>query len=333
MKAWRRFVAMLSQQEGGASLALFRICIGLCVLYTFGLVLALDLPTLLWVDKAMGGYRSLGDGPLLVSWLGGPQPTVVHALLAGTLAAGLALTLGVGSRVAAFVALQGTLALTWTNGHAGGSYDDLLTNALWLLVLARSDATLSLSCRLRTGAWTSAQQVSSWPRWLAVLQLVVMYASTGSQKLSAHWLPGGDLAALYYILQQPSWQRWDMRWIAGFFPLTQAATLLTWLWEISSPLVLLGFWARRVPAAAVGWRGRVAPLLRRFDPRLLLCAVGIPMHLTTLVLMEVGPFSLISLSYYWCLFHPDELQRLLGRLRRGQAPPQPGTATPSPPAG
>jgi len=325
MSAWNRWVALLSRREAGTGLALFRIAIGLCVLGTIGTVVGHDLVGVLWVDRSHDGYRTLGAGPWLVALLGGPTPRVVWSLVVLTLAAGLAMVLGMGARLAALVALQGVLALTWLNPHAGGSYDDLLTNALWLLVLGDAGATLSLSCRLRTGRWTSDRTVPAWPRWLAVLQLILAYASTGMQKLSVYWVPGGDFSALYYILQQPSWQRTDMRWVADWFPLTQVATALTWAWEVSSPLVLLTFWARADPARG----GRLRGLLLRLDYRRPFALVGLAMHLSTLVLMNVGPFSAITLSYYLCLWSPDELAAL-GRLRRPASAMPPRPAQPSP---
>ena len=38
-----------------------------------------------------------------------------------------------------------------------------------------------------------------------------------------------------------------------------------------------------------------------------------------LVLLNVGPFSFISLAYYLCLWTPDELERAVARIRRGRA--------------
>lgn len=328
MNPWRRLVAMLAETEPGSVQALFRIAIGLCVLGAVGTVVVAGLVEPLWVDRAFGGYRDLGRGPWLVAWLGGPTPRVVWGLVAATLASGTLLTLGIGSRGAALVALQGVMGLTWLNGHAGGSYDELLANALWLLVLSRSDATLSLSCRLRTGAWTDpTARVASWPRWLMVLQLVVVYSSTGFQKVSSYWVPGGDFSALWYILQQPSWQRVDMRWAAPFFPLTQLATALTWCWEISYPLVLATFWARRGPDRANGLR----QLLRRLDLRRPYALFGALMHVGTLLLMNVGPFSAITLSFYLTLWHPDELRSVGRRLRSWATARPPAPAPPSPP--
>ncbi len=323
MSLWQGWVRALQRQEVGTSLALFRMAVALGSLWLVLSMLPHGRITLLWLRRADGGYREGSSGSWLVEALGGASSTVVWGLVAVGILAGLALLLGLASRLSAFLALQSVLALGWINVHAGGSYDDLATNALWLLVLADSGATLSLSCRLRTGSWTSDRLVSSWPRWLAVLQLVLMYSTSGAQKISHHWVPGGEASALYYILQQPEWQRGDMRWLAEVYPLTQAVTTLTWLWEISSPLLLLVFLAR--------WRGerasqqgarasRLGRLFQRYDLRLGFAAIGIPMHLGTLLLMDVGPFSALSIAYYAALFHPDEVRALVTRVARRPAP-------------
>jgi hypothetical protein len=209
------------------------------------------------------------------------------------------------------VTLQIFLALSDVNSHAGGSDDPLLANGLWLLVLAQSTRTLSLDCRLRTGSWRSAELVPAWPRYLAVVQLFLMYWSTGLQKVSAYWTPAGDFSALYFILQQPTWQRIDMTWAAHVYPLTQAATALTWCWELGAPLWLLAFWWRDTRDRP----GRLRALANRIDLRSWLAAVGVVLHLGILAAMEVGPFSLIALSFYLCLYHPDEYTALLNRVR------------------
>src|SRR5262249_22515372 len=146
---------------------------------------------------------------------------------------------GLGGRVAAFVTLQGYVALHRLDGNSSGSSDLLVTNGLWLLVLARSTATLSLDCKLRTGRFRSDDPIPAFPRYLAVLQLVAMYWSTGVQKVSVYWFPAGSYSALYYILQQPTWQRFSMSWAARIYPITQVATAVTWIWEVSAPALLL----------------------------------------------------------------------------------------------
>lgn len=301
---WGAWVRLLDRREPGDAMALFRVAVGLVAVLSIGQLIAQGLVDALWVDLAHGGYRALGEGPYLVKWLGGPTPRVVHGLVAVALAGGALVALGLGGRVTPFVTLQAYIALQRLNGHTSGSSDLLVTNALWLLTLSRATATLSLDCRLRTGSFRSDTQISAFPRYLAVLQLVVMYWSTGAQKVSAYWLPTGNYAALYYALQQPSWQRIDMTWVAHIYPLTQVATAVTWLWEVSAPLLLVVYYLRYTADRG----GKLRRWASRFDLRKPWALVGAGMHLMILLAMDVGHFSVISLSYYACLWHPDELR-------------------------
>lgn len=318
IRRWRAWVALLSRQERGESLALFRIAVALVGIYTVGTVLWSGMVPVLWMDRSYGGYLELKKTWWLVDLLGGPTPGPILGLVAVSLLACTALLLGVGSRLAALIAQQCILALTWTNGQAGGSYDDLTSNALWLLVLSDSAATLSLPVRLRTGRWSSDRLVSAWPRYLVIFQIVVVYFSTALQKLSAYWTPGGDFSALYYILQQPTWQRVDMSFVAWIFPVTQLATAITWFWEVGSPLLLLAFWYRDTRCRA----GRLRALMNRLDARALFALIGVGLHLGIFATMEVGPFTWITLSYYLVLWSPDEWRALWRRLR-GRASPIP----------
>src|SRR5262249_18412394 len=163
-------------------------------------------------------------------------------------------------------------------------------------------ATLALDCRLRTGRWRSAELVSAWPRRGAGYQIVLVYWSTGLHKVSRGWTPAHGFSALFYILEEPPWQRWGMTWPAHVYPPTQVATATTWLWELTAPLLLLALWYRRTAQRP----GRLRALCNRLPLRGLWVAAGVGMHLGILLLMDVGPFSLVALSYYACLFRPDE---------------------------
>ena len=201
---WGAWVSLLDRREPGDGMALFRIVVGVVVVWVLASMWLSGLADIVWVDRAHGGYRALGNGPYLVRWLGGPTPGVIHGILGVTIVAGALLVLGLGGRITAFAALQGYIALQRMDNNASGSSDILVTNALWLLVLARSTATLSLDCRLRTGRFRSDEEIQAFPRYLGILQLVVMYWSTGLQKVSVYWFPAGSYSALYYILQQPT---------------------------------------------------------------------------------------------------------------------------------
>lgn len=310
-RAFAAWTALMDRREPPLAIALFRIGVGAVLLESLLSAVMGGVVSIIWVDKAYGGYVSFTNVPHLVRWLGGPTPNVIWGIVIATIAAGVCVTAGAGGRLSAFAALQGYIALHRLNHHTSGSSDLLLTNALWILVLSRSTATLSVDCRLRTGNFRSSEPVPAFPRYLAVIQLLVMYWATGIQKVGASWLPTGSYAALYYILQQPTWQRFGMTWAARAYPLTQIATAVTWLWEVTAPLLFLFYYYR----ATEGPKSRLRALAGRFDWRIPFIVTGVMLHIAIWASMNVGHFSQITLAFYVCLFHPEELQRGIGALQ------------------
>ncbi|WP_428261222.1 HTTM domain-containing protein [Haliangium sp.] len=312
---WRAWVALLSRREPATGLACFRLAVGLVALYSLLSVGLSGLVGVLWIDAAHGGYKPLGAGNWLLSLLGGPQPDTVYPLYGLALALTLAFTAGVGGRVAgriiAFATLHVYLALVMINSEATGGYDLLISNAMWLCVLGDATAALSLRCRLGTGRWIPPTSIPAWPRYLALFQLLLMYTSTGLHKLTADWTPAGGYSALFRVYQDPTWRRFDMDWTAWVYPLTQIATALTWCFEVSALLLLLVLYFR----ATADRPGRLRRLCNRRDLRLGFAAMGLCLHLGILVTFNVGPFSWITLAYYLCLWHPDELARAGARAR------------------
>lgn len=288
-----RWAQLVLTREPGTALALFRAAVGACVLISLGSVIAHGDVAALWFDPAHGGYH-VPSANWTFALLGGADPARVRMVLGATLAAGALLVAGLGGRFAAGVALLGYQALVALNPDAGGSYDPLMTNALWLLVLGETTATLSVDCYLRTRRWTSERAVLAWPRWLALYQLVLMYFTTGIQKVSDTWVPGGSLSAVYYVMQQPTWHRFDLRWLAHLYPLTQLATLAVWLFEVSAPLLLVGLALQR--------RGKLKelPLRRAY------ASFGLTLHLGIAATLVLGAFPWLAMAFYLSLYRPQK---------------------------
>jgi len=296
-------------------LALFRIACGLVILTWIATAVWHGVVGELWLDSRYGGYREPSNvEPWLFRLVGGASPGAVWSVVGVLMAGSAALVAGVGGRITPLVVLQAYLAVTGLNGSTAGLDTRLTGNCLWLLVLGSCTTTLSLDCRWRTGRWRSDRLVAAWPRYLVVHQLVLMYFFTGLQKASIFWSYAGDYAALYYIMQEPVWQRFDMSWLARFYPLTQILTVLVWYWETAAPLLLLAAWYR-VTRDRRGWLRR---LFNAIHFRLLYVAFGAAMHLGIFALMGLGPFTGITLSMYLCLFSPGEW-RSLAAGRRGRA--------------
>ena len=138
---WRAWLAFLDRRERGTSLAFFRIAIGASMLLMLFQTWAAGAIVPLWMDSEYGGVRSISRAPWLVEWLGGPSPGVVQGLYVALFLSSLFLTIGLLGRLSALLTLLLHMNLTGLNPAAGGSYDLLIANACWLLVLAPSTAT------------------------------------------------------------------------------------------------------------------------------------------------------------------------------------------------
>ena len=313
---WRAWVRLLDRRERATTLAMFRVGVGALLLYSLGSMIGTGLVDVLWVDVSEGGYRPALTWHWLVELAGGASHDLVWGLTLTAAVAAPCVALGLGGRLAPLVGLLAYHPLNTLNPDATAGYDGLLTIGLFTLVLADANATLSLDARWRGGRWRTSAEVPAWPRYLIVFQLVVVYTATGLAKLGATWTPAGDLAALYTLFQEPTWRRFDLRWTAHVYLLTQMGTAITWLWEVTAPLLLVWFWARYT----VERGGRLRRLIARWDWRVGFTAVGVVVHGGIFVAVDVGPFSLVSLTYYLALWRPEELERFGARLARTWRP-------------
>jgi hypothetical protein len=300
---WRRFVDWVNAPEPVVGLAIFRVLTGL--------VLAKVLLTIWWlgVDEAL--YRSPADGGMTslgTSWrmelLGGPAPATVDAVLWAGIASSLLVAAGVLPNLAAIVASNAFLALGGLHVDAGGGHDKLITNGLFLLALSPCGASLSLPAWWRGRTWDPTPR-AAWQRGLLALQIAVVYTFAGLAKGAPEWWPWGGWDAVYRSLLQPQWNELDTTWVAHVYPLTQLATVLTIVFEA-------GFFV--VPAWMVArWRWT---WLQRWDPRWFFLGLGVVMHATLELFMDLGPFALISVSYYTTCFTSDEYARAAAAVRR-----------------
>ncbi len=300
---WGRWVAFLTRPEPVVGLAVFRVLLGL--------VLAQELLSAWWVGVPEALWRVPEDGgigPLTPGWrfdlLGGATPSAVDGVLAATVVAALAVSAGLFTRLSAFVALQGFLALMFLNPPCGGGHDRLITNALWIVALSPAGASASVDALLRTGRWLDPTPRASWPRRVLGLQIVCCYTFAGLGKIGPEWWPWGGLQAVYYAVLQPQWGERDATFVAWAFPLTQVATTVTIAFESLFFLVPVWMWGRH------RW-----PSWRRLDLRIPFLLLGLAMHGALELFMNLGPFALISVSYYFLLFDADEYATALRRLR------------------
>jgi hypothetical protein len=307
---WSFWVELFSQRERGSTLAAVRIGIALALLYSLLSMLSFGLVDQLFVSAEHGGIRNIA-GSWLMQLMGGATPRNLWLLWGTSLALSLCLLVGVGGRVVPFVLLQTYGGIFTSNFYASGGYDYLFTNALWLMVLGNTTRTWSLDCKRRTGSWTSGELVSAWPRYLLLFQLVVLYTSTGFRKNSVVWLPTDGYSALYYALMDPTWTRYDYTGVAWLYPLTQIGSAITVHWEQATILLLLVFYYRYTKDRT----GRLRRWFNRWDLRKPWLLVGVVLHTSILLTLNVGPFSWVSMAYYPCLFGPHQVEAGVSRVR------------------
>lgn len=320
-RAWAWWVELTSRRERGTTLALFRIAVAAVMVTMMLSAMRAGIVDLLWVDASEGGIKSVASGFWLLDLVGGATQRNMWGLVVLTLLFGTAMMLGLGGRCTVLAAVWCYRAVS-SAGHGNGGYDAMIFNGAWLLFLAEPTATLSLDARLRTGRWRSDVEVSAWPRYLLILQLLIIYTATGLQKSSASWTFADGFSALYWFLQDPNWQRWDTSWTGSGYPLTQLATAVVWHFEVFAGLLLLVYHVRANPDRKGRWRA----WLRRVDGRKIFTAIGIGMHAGIALLMDMGPFSWISMAFYITLWGPEEWEQVGSWLIQLARDRRPGSA-------
>jgi hypothetical protein len=311
-RLWLSWVRLWSRRESATSLALLRVLVCASAAYSLTSIARDGVMDALWLGQEHGGILNLSLEHWLWRVLGAPSPGLLHTVWGvSLLSAGLGF-FGLGGRWPLIAAQQSYVALTSLNGNAMGGYDTLISIALFVLSLSESHRAWSVPCWIQSKSLTSVQLVSGWPRTLLLVQLLLMYSATGLQKIGFPWTPMGGYTALQFVLYDPTWTLWPPTWVAALSPLLRLATALSWHWEQSSLLLLVVLYARRTRARGGRWRA----WLNRWDLRIPWALVGVTMHVGILCVLNVGPFSWISLSYYVTLWSGDELDAFGSRLRQ-----------------
>jgi hypothetical protein len=309
-----RWVLFWDRRESPESLALLRILVGLVVLWDLAESALRGLIPALWQAPPRGFGLSLPPSaqPLLLRVLGASDG-MLEALFAVAALGALAVAAGFCLRPAAFGCAFATATLAHLAPDGERAIDVLLRTVLLVLALSRADAVWSLRAWLRKRRGAALEpSIPAWPRQLLFLQLVWVYFSAAQNRGGDAWWPAGDFAALSRILSDPHFARFSPGWTGHVYPLTQLATLLTMLFELTSPLLLgLTYLDRHA-----GTGGQVGALVRRLRLRWAWLGLGVCLHLGIAVTMRLGIFPFGMLALYPVLLHPDEVLLMLERCAR-----------------
>ena len=311
----RWWVALWDRREDPRSLALVRILMSVVVLYDWLRIWSLGLVVPLFAPSAGGGIGM----PLArksVPWLYSAFPEGTTAAWVGfALIVILTVMFGAGllTRLSA-----AALVLVWTQLSLGlpasdRGIDMLIRNVIFLLAFSSAGRVWSVDARLRSGSWLGdGALVPAWPRYLLVIQLVILYFTAGVQKVSSAWTPFGGWSALYIAMRDPAFAMGELPWLDALYPVTQLLTASTWAWEWSAPFLLLALYYRDTRRRS----GRLRAMMNRLSFRSIYLLVGATFHFGTVLTLQLGIFPWAVLAIYPACFHPNELRRMLNRLRR-----------------
>ena len=306
----------MDAREAATSMAMVRIAVGLVLLADQLVAGHLGLVGVLWGPHTVEGVSAAADYyPMpFVYEAFGPTTQTATGLWWAMVIGCVCLSLGLMARLAALTVLLASSqqALIFIAGDRG--IDIALRAICLILVFSKSSATLSLDAYVWKGKWRSAELVPSWPRYFIILQLCWIYFSAGYHK-RGDWWPWEGSAALWRILQDPHFARFDIRSFEALYPLAQLGTLGTMIFEISPPIFLLALYYRRYPHRA----GRVGRFLEQVRFREMWIFLGLCLHVGLMVTMRLGIFPYGILALYPAFFHPDELRRLGRRLQQLRA--------------
>ena len=221
-----------------------------------------------------------GDTALLIGWV---------LLLLST----IAMTLGWHGRFAAILVFVLIHSFQRRGAYLFNAGDTIIIVVALILALSCCNAALSLDQRRRTGSFWSAQTLAPWPLRLMQVELTLIYLVSVQAKLSGgkDWVNG---SAAFYTSRTDG--RWALlqppEWLFGNAVLVNLATWGTLLIELAIAVLV---WNRRC--------------------RFWVLAAGVVMHVTLMVTMNVGFFSLAMFVLYLAFVPWDVVQSMPGTLK------------------
>jgi hypothetical protein len=306
-----RWIALWDRREHPAPLALVRIGVGLVIAYDLVYATALGVADDVWSKPSIGGLAWASGGTSL-SRAFGDSTAFAPALVAVAVGSALTLSIGLFTRTSALVLVLSYAEIGGLTPESDRGIDILLRAALVVLALSRAGAYWSVDAYRKTGTFAPfLVRIPAWPRYLLVVQLVWMYFSAATHKLQAPWTPLGGFSALYYVLLDPHFARFDFAWLRDFYPLTQIATAITMTFEWSAPFLLLAYHYE----ATRDRPGRLRKLMNRIRFRWVWLAVGVSFHVMLVATIRLGIFPFGMLALYAAFLKPRELAAVLRQVR------------------
>jgi hypothetical protein len=287
VSGWNRF---WFEPTETSSLALFRIAFGLItVVWTATLIPNVSafygpngiLPSVPDRDPGEWGLLAFSTNPVLTA-----------VVVAGTLVAAVAVTVGVFTRVASIALWIGVVSLIQRNAYITNSGDGVLRDMAFLLMLTPAGAALSVD-RLRVAPrrfWEFPAR-APWGLRLIQIQISVGYLSAALHKMSTDlWWDG---SAVSYALRMDDIHRLHFAdFVSESVALTGALTYGTMFVELALAVLI--------------WNRRLRPWV---------LVLGIGLHLGIDSSIMVGYFSYLMLAGYLAFVPPETMSRVVIAMR------------------
>lgn len=306
-----RYVRFWDRYESAESMALVRIGVGLVMLFDLLQVALYELVVTLWAAIEQGGLGpSSYDEPrvMFYRWFGASS-TSTYVLFVSSIVTAGALTVGLYTRVSALVLLFCSVQLSTLAPEGDRGIDALLRSVLILIALSEAGATWSVDARMRFGSFKRLAIIPSWPRYLIIAQLCLVYVTAGILKQSPEWTGMDGYSALWRVLNTPHISRfeWSSETLSRMYVPLQAATVITLIFERGAAFLPFLLWLGAHPTRG-GWFGA---WLRRGRLLELWIATGVVFHLLLAALTKLGIFPWGCLALYPALAQPRSVRRLV----------------------
>jgi hypothetical protein len=310
-----RWVALWDQRETGESLALVRILLPLVIVWDLLEVLRLGLVAPLWAPMDEGGIGPATYAePVSVfyQWFGASTGNAWWLFVLALVSA-LCLSVGLFSRLSALILLFAYSQLALLSPDADRGVDTLMRNVMIVLAFSKASATLSVDTYRKHKRWVSDELVTAWPRYLVIAQLVLLYFFAGMLKQASNWSYSSGYSALWLVMEKPHFVKHELprAWVVPLYPLFQAGTLSTVLWERSAILLPILLWLRATRPRP----GKLRAFVNRARLLEVWVATGIFFHLSLALFLALGAFPWGCLALYPALANPNIWRRWAGQAR------------------
>jgi hypothetical protein len=312
----QKVASLFDEREKPTVLALIRILVAVTVVYDLAIVGVLDLPVWLWAPIDQGGVSPTATQES-AAWFYKVFPSSPDSALwlyAGLLLSAVSFGVGFFTRSSAVLYVLLSAQSSILNDVGDRGIDRAIRIVVLILAFSAAGRAYSIDARIATGRFRGdGSEALAWPRYLVLVQLVLMYTAAGLSKSSTLWLPWGGHGALYVILNEPIYARMDFGFLAHplLYFSTQVGTASSRLWELLSGVVLLAAYYRRTPDRP----GRLRAFMNRYPIRGIYVAFGVAFHLLLALTLKLGIFPYSMLAFFPAFYGPDEIERFVAWLR------------------